>query len=251
MLEQVPELDLRSLSPWPADSSYFVHLCSGPAREGDLCDVIERQASLCEVNIIGVRIDPLARVGWQGLWFPDKGCADLLNVQHGLLLLDLLQSGKVVGGFASPPCSTVSRARRVPLVGRKHGPLEMRAPKERRSVAIGSVLFLICLGLLGEIRMQGGWIGLEHPADPGKPFPSFFSSREADLFRTLFGLQYYEAHQCMYGALCQKATGLLLPYSCQPVRAKCHHAWKHEPLIGLGLDGSFRTTPAAKSFARH
>ena len=62
------EVDLRGLSPWPSllDACFFLHLCSGPGREGDLCDLVEKLGALHEINIVGLRIDPLISFG-QGL----------------------------------------------------------------------------------------------------------------------------------------------------------------------------------------
>ena len=37
-----------------------LHLCSGPRIEGDLCDCVEKLGALHEINIIAIRIDPLA-----------------------------------------------------------------------------------------------------------------------------------------------------------------------------------------------
>ena len=163
-----------------------------------------------------------------------------------------------MGGFASPPCSTVSRARHIPLKDGRQGPrplrsrdnmwepLPERTAREQLAVAIGSCLYLLCLGLLGEVRMQGGWIGLEHPADPGHPYLSFFVTCEVETFRSMFRLMYYEVHQCVYGAVSKKPTGLLLPSQCKPIDAKCQHGRKHRSLIGLDSQGRFHTTPAAK-----
>ena len=147
---------------------------------GDLCDCVEKLGALHEINIVAIRIDPLAAVGHEGIRVQKTACGDLLQVQHGLFLLGLIQSGKVLGVFASPPCSTVSRARHAKLM--QHGwgprplrsrdavwePLARRTVRERHAVYVGSVLFLLSVGLLGEIACQGGWSGLEHPADPGR-----------------------------------------------------------------------------------
>ena len=89
---------------------FFIHLCSGPRQDGDLCHWVESLSSLHEVNVMGLCIDPLAADWQQRVWFQGCGAGDLLNEQHAFFLLDLIQSGKVCGGFASPPYKTFSRA---------------------------------------------------------------------------------------------------------------------------------------------
>ena len=254
----VSEVDLRGIPVWPEDSKFFIHLCSGPARAGDVCDWVEQLGALNELNIVSLRIDPLAKLGSTGIFLLGSEAGDLLNKQHGLFLLDLISSGKVIGGFASPPCSTVSRARHIPMQDGQSGPRPLRArtdvwypleyctQKERHAVAIGSTLFLLCVGLLGEMALQGAWIGLEHPADPKHHYPSFFASNEVKSFVEMFALRYQEVHQCMYGAVSKKPTGLLLPRQGSRVDRKCDHRHSHAALKGLGVDGTFQTATAAK-----
>lgn len=112
---------------------------------------------------------------------------------------------------------------------------------------IGAALFLINLGLLGEIAVRGGWIGLEHPADRGRePYPSFFCTEEVKTFQQTFKLAYHVLDQCRYGALSKKPTGILLPRSNGRFGKLCNHVDKHPLLLGLDSEGGFRTTPAAK-----
>ena len=172
--------------------------------------------------------------------------------------MTLIHSGKCCGAFGSPPCSTISPARHVPLTGRK-GPRPVRArsnpwipldyctAREVQSVNIGSALFLLNLGLLGEVAMTGGWTGLEHPADRGcEPYPSFFATKEVKMFCAMFKLRSQFLHQCMYGASSKKPTGLILPPGCQQLTLRCKHTRKHKWLLGLDDFGHFCTTQAAK-----
>lgn len=55
-----PICDLHDLWPWPEGSKFFIHLCSGPDRAHDLVDSIERQFATCGVEVVGIRVDPLA-----------------------------------------------------------------------------------------------------------------------------------------------------------------------------------------------
>ena len=72
---------------------------------------------------------------------------------------------------------------------------------------IGSALMLLCIGLLGEIRAAGGWINLEHPADPERrPFPSVFCTAELAALVSFGKLSVETLHQCMFGAPSVKPT---------------------------------------------
>lgn len=254
-----PVSDLRELGVWPADTKFFIHLCSGPRRNGDLIDAVEKSCAEIGMNVVGLAVDPLAQFG-----FPDvPQChADLLDYSWLNFLLDIIDSGSVLGGFGSPPCCTISAARHVPLKpGQSYhaAPRPLRArlqpwiclpnrtEKEEHAVRVGSALFLIVLGMLGEIAARGGWVGLEHPADRGRePYPSFFATKETQTFCEQFQLRYQVIHQCMFGAITKKPTGLLLPQRCTLHAPQCNHSKQHSVLIGLDEHGMFRTTPAAK-----
>lgn len=245
-----PIVDLRELCLDDSQQWYFIHFCSGPFRAGDLGDEIEKMSHQIGVHIRVLRVDPLAELV--------PGCkGDLFNPNTALFLLDLIHKGKVIGGFGSPPCSTVSAARHRPL-SRRGGPRPLRSrsdpwiplkycsPKEVQAVRIGSLLFLLCLGMLGEIRAHGGWVGLEHPADrEQEPYPSFFNTVEVQQFLRFCGMAYYVTHQCRFGAKSVKPTGLLLPWGCSRIQLKGNHRGGHPPLIGIDHSGRFLTTPAA------
>ena len=95
--------------------------------------------------------------------------------------------------------------------------------------------------------IYGGWSALEHPADRQRePYASFFATKEVQKLCRQFGLRYDVIHQCMYGALFKKPTGLLLGNMCPFFGKLCTHAHKHPWLLGVDENGKFRTTPAAK-----
>lgn len=252
-----PVIDISELGLWPEDVWFFIHLCSGPRRKHDLLDCIEILGAQNGINIQGLAIDPLADCGFH---FCPGRRADLLDVVWGTWLMRLIHSGRCCGGFGSPPCSTISPARHVPLRGcTGGGPRPLRArvnpwvalpycnPKEQHAVRIGSCLFLLNLGLLGELAMTGAWTGLEHPADRGRePYASFFATTEMHSFCKTFQLRYQVVHQCRYGAMSKKPTGLVLPPGCDQLRLQCNHSRKHKMLLGLDQFGNFKTTPAAK-----
>lgn len=247
------EWDLRGLAVWPEDAVFFIHLCSGPDRHLDLVDAVERYGAMAGCNVVGIRIDPLA---WTSQ-LADFGCGDLLKHQVGHGILKLIHTRRVIGGFASPPCSTVSAARHVPMQmrggprplrsrGECWDPLPYCTAKEIASVRIGSALYLLCLCLLGEIRTFGGWIGLEHPADRQRePFPSFFNTDEVEFFKRYCKVKYWVLDQCRFGAVSRKPTGMLLAYNSSGFAKRCNHVHGHTSLIGLDAFGGFKTTPAA------
>ena len=250
-------VDLRSLNFFPKDAMFFIHLCSGARRTHDLLDAVESYSGELGIAIIGIAVDPLANF----TSCSDKsliGKGDLLDYRTGHLLLQLIHSGRVIGGFGSPPCSTISAARHRPLTSgggprplrSRDDPWEPLAYCTKREVLqcqVGTLLFLLTLGLLGEMRMFGAWIGLEHPADRNRqPFASFFNTPEVALFSKIFGLQYHVIHQCMYGANTVKPTGLLLPLGGHTMVRLCNHNYKHALLQGVSPTGEFYTTAAAK-----
>lgn len=254
-----PTVEMPGLRFWGSqdDALFFIHLCSGPRRSGDLLDAIERIGALHGITIVGIAVDPLAEQ-------PDimsgvgSSRLSLLDSKTMIFLLSLIHSGKVAGGFSSPPCSTISAARHVPLSD-QYGPRPLRGrddpwiplpgltQRERRAVHLGSVLFLLCMTLLLEIRIFGGWVGHEHPADRGRdPYPSFFNTHVVHKLRAVAGLAYVVLDQCMFGASSKKPTGLLLSSGASFMRVRCKHDRKHQALIGRSGDGAFLTTPAAR-----
>ena len=92
------------------------------------------------------------------------------------------------------------------------------------------------------------WRGLEHPRDPGKdPYPSFFHSSAADLLRAQ-GMTDVVFDQCRFKAAAKKPTQMLLNRDdhLQSLQNHfCNHQW-HEPHIGLGTTGQFKTFPLAQ-----
>eukprot|EP00435_Cladocopium_sp_Y103_P023381 s313_g5.t1 len=90
-----PDLDLRVLPPWTVDTLFFIHLCSGPDRFGDLVDSVERHCNGVGFNIVGIRIDPLAVTGGS---IDGLASGDLFKAEVGHALLKLIDSNRVAGG---------------------------------------------------------------------------------------------------------------------------------------------------------
>ena len=175
-------------------------------------------------------------------------------------LRKLCSSGDVVGFFAGPPCSTVSRARHRPLAGRR-GPRPLRAradpllplpglsDSERRACALGTHLFLFCLELFTRVILRGGWAGQEHPQDPGcKPFPSFWCSEEVVNWMTEFGLHVVSFDQCRHGGVSQKPTSIVTNDATlrEGLGLRCNHRRRHRGLYGLAPGGGFVTAQLAR-----
>ena len=237
--------------------AFFVHLCSGPFRENDLTAWVERLSHEHGMMIVGIRVGPRVREPCRSLDLP---CKDMFKTTDMLLLLSLIHAGRVRGLFVSPPCSTFSAARHKALGDMKHGPRPLRSRKnpwlclprrtkrEHEAVDIGTGLGLLAIGLMGEARMFGAWVGGEHPADRCRaPFPSFFANPEMDRLKGTAKLTYYETDQCMFGASSRKPTGLILPCGHQCIMRTCNHKLKHDVLAGWDSKRrQFRTTAAAQ-----
>lgn len=259
MLEQKSKdifVDPFTLQDWSGNERFFVHLCSGGKRERDLVQCVEELFLEHGMLVHGLRIDPLAPMSSHQWHFQ---CNDLLETEGSLGLLQLVQHGRVLGMFASPPCSTFSAARHRRLSRTKRGPVPLRTrsspwlciegrhERQQQQVLVGTCLTLICFGMLGELRMKGGWTGFGHPADPGvEPKPSVFHSPEVELLKSKARLQYYVTHQCRFGAQSRKPTGLLLPSGCDAIVQHCNHVC-HLPLVGWDTKQQCsRTTATAK-----
>ena len=86
---------------------------------------------------------------------------------------------------------------------------------------------------------------MEHPADPGPPYPSIWATSEFGLLADEGDLEVVEFDQCCLGACSRKPT--MLASSSPEVATwgqhRCRH-FGHPPLIGRGPDGAFRTKDA-------
>ena len=228
----------------------FIHLCSGPRRVGDVCDWVIRQANLDSRAVVAIRIDPCI-----------DSSLSLVNGEVVLNIEHLICSGRLLGILASPPCSTWSRARHVPLSSR-HGvqtigprPLRSRtdpwvcladrSKSEIDACSLGSCILLACVYLLGLAHYC--WRGLEHPKDPGcEPFPSFFATTACALLQDQ-GMKSICFDQCRFGAMARKPTQMLVSKSPLVGRLAghfCNHVW-HPPHIGMSSAGGFMTSPLA------
>ena len=144
---------------------FFIHLCSGPPRPGDLVEMVVACANAAGHHVVGIRVDPLA-----------SPPMDLLDPAASHRLRELGRLRRVIGAQGGPPCSTVSRVRHRPL---QNGPrplrsradfwhcLPDRSKRENLACDIGSALLLLGVNLLAYLSSWGAWVCLEHPRGPG------------------------------------------------------------------------------------
>ena len=225
-----------------------IHLCSGPKRPGDFISSCLELAAADHQPCIGLRIDPLLHKS-----------LDIMDGEIVTMLHELLQQGRVASLLCSPPCSTWSRARHVPLGKSGPRPLRTRAApflciqdrteKEQKMCDVGSILAWICCYLMGLALSLHVWTLLEHPRDPGQhPYPSLFCSEVATLLRK-FGAKDLVLDQCQFGAQAKKPTQCLHspdPRCFSHLRQTCNHTQGHQPHIGLYPDGQFMTSHLSK-----
>ena len=164
---------------------------------------------------------------------------------------------RFAGAYASPPCSTVSRARHNKITGGPRPlrarsdpflPLEGLTADELKKCQIGTHLFLACLDLPCRVAAAGGWATKEQPRDPGiEPFPSFYHSAEVDYAIQMFGFAIYNTDQCPFGAPTVKPTGLLSnDSSISTICRSCHHGGAHRRAYGRNRFGGFHSTATAR-----
>ena len=101
----------------------------------------------------------------------------------------------------------------------------------------------LCLFLVA--RRAGCGVSMEHPADPGPPYPSIWATSECGLLADEGDLKVVEFDQCCLGACSRKPT--MLASSSPEVASWERHRCQHfgcPPLTGRGPDGPFGTKDA-------
>ena len=249
--QPLPRREVIPLAPagWASREKLFLHFCSGPRREGDLCEMVELEAREAGLVVKALAYDPVV-----------DPAHDLTSPALVRELRGLCSSGDVMGSFAGPPCSTVSRARHRALGGRR-GPRPLRSrdepllplpelsETERRACALGTHLFLLCLELFTRVHLRGGWAGQEHPQDPGRhPFPSFWIAQEVVEWISEFGLHVVSFDQCRHGSMSQKPTSVVTndAKAVAVLGLRCNHRHRHKGMYGLAPGGGFVTAQLAR-----
>ena len=205
-----------SLRAWTGGERFFVHLCSGPTTSFDIVSEFERMFSEQGLNIQGLRIDP--QVGMSNTRWPFEEAPNLLLPTHGQWLLSLIQSGRVIAGFASPPYAVFS-----PQVFRNFGfaadGLQKTSTQRSRDSAVRVILYLLCVGLLGEMRSKGAWCGFAHGLGRDQQIPhSKSGSRMLSRLQRFAGLHRCDIDPYLYSP--QGKHGIALYVSgCQKLHA--------------------------------
>jgi hypothetical protein len=242
----IAEVLLPPLPGWAAAELGVLLLCSGPMGPHDVGSCVRAHAHAAGLSVAVVYFDPCV-----------SHEHDLTARVFLTKLQDDVSHRRFRAALASPPCSTVSAARHVPL---RNGPRPLRPrddpfdhlpgldAAELKAWALGTHLALACMDIMGRIAEQNGWVAMEHPADRKRvPYPSFFHSREMTFLLTYMSGIIVTFHQCRFGAPSVKPTSLATnDTSARSLELLCNHRGGHPALIGLDASGHWRTTPAAR-----
>eukprot|EP00973_Karenia_brevis_P034496 4757797-Karenia_brevis.AAC.1 len=91
---------IKSPPTWNQRELGFLVLCSGPRRDGDLCQMVELCGQDHGVSLVSLAVDPMV-----------DSQRDLTNLAFLENLISDVAAGRFVGAQGAPPCSTVSKAR--------------------------------------------------------------------------------------------------------------------------------------------
>eukprot|EP00438_Fugacium_kawagutii_P036017 Skav207006 [mRNA] locus=scaffold1554:6879:10419:- [translate_table: standard] len=155
-----------------------IHMFGGERRPEDIQDYLEEMAAAAGLQLLMLTVDLADDHHWD---------FTLPSLLHQLLLL--AHEGLIDFWIGGPPCSTVARARHVPLPG-GGGPRPLRfrwalwgrpdlRPFEKERVIEANTLWLNFLAVAEAVACRGGGYLMEHPADPGcDPYPSIWITEE-------------------------------------------------------------------------
>ena len=153
-----------------------LHIFSGPRREGDLHDQWgkwgSRQGLTVWVEDYDIAIDAKHNMLCDSLFL--ALCQRLINGEYSIVI-------------AGPLCGTFSRVRHSgggppPVRSRDMlWGLENLSSRSRKAVQQANILIWRTIIVCDLVHQSGGVFIIEHPEDPGPPFPSIFASRSAGL----------------------------------------------------------------------
>ena len=160
---------------------------------------------------------------------------DLTLRADQLLLLDIISTQRPFLVWLAPPCGTASRARNIP-VQNKYGKsfaeplrsdifpdgLPSLENIDLDRVLAANTLYELCENvcrLCDSLQIQ--WI-IENPFDSFFWYTSWISQRHQDFPKILF-------HNCMYGGLRPKRTGLLANFDISSLAILCDDLHEHAP----------------------
>eukprot|EP00438_Fugacium_kawagutii_P019968 Skav222678 [mRNA] locus=scaffold1471:8076:12526:- [translate_table: standard] len=221
-----------------------IHMFGGERRVEDIQFFLEQLCAAHELSLLMLTVDLADDPGW-----------DFTNPRLLHMLLSLAEEGLIDLWLGGPPCSTVARARHVPLPG---GPRPLRfrwalwgrhdlRPYERARVQEANTLWLNFLAVAEAVASRGGGYLMEHPADPGRdPYPSIWITDEMCEFERRVNGRRVHLHQCPFGGTCPKLTtlsgNLIGMEEVDGVRCPgVSSTHQHGISIGRAEDGSFHT----------
>ena len=188
-----------------SDQRVFVgmHYFGGDHRPGDLQDWLEKFVVEAGLILLFLTVDITHDPQWD-LTLPntyDSICALALEG-----LLDVFVAG--------PPCNTVSRLRHLFL---ENGPRPLRSrvlpwglpglsANENSRLIEANRLWLNTMSLAEIVSMQGGGHLIEHPGDPGEPYPSLWCTTEMTEMEARTNAVRSHMHQCPFGGIAPKYT---------------------------------------------
>ena len=128
-------------SPYVQSGLVALTLCSGPVRPGDWCSCMVDLGAEAGILIIAFRVDPCI-----------SSRCDLLRGSFVSELQSLIKQRQAIAYLASPPCSTLSRARHVPRGPNSPRPIRSRnnvwwpthIAQRKKSLLLLWVRFLFC-----------------------------------------------------------------------------------------------------------
>ena len=190
------------------DSRVFVaiHMFAGERRDGDIQQCLEQMCAGEGIKLLMLSVD----LAVDPLW-------DFTNQTTFHQLMLLAEEGCIDLWIGGPPCSTVARARHVPLRG---GPRPLRfrwalwgreglRPWERTRVIESNILWTNFFAMGEAVGSRGGGYLMEHPADPGRdPYPSIWLLPEVHQMEQNTGGHRVHLHQCVFGGIAPKLTTL-------------------------------------------
>ena len=222
-----------------------MHLFGGERRRDDIQERMEERAKEEDLKLLFLTADLAVDINW-----------DLASPETFAALLDLCEGGLVDCLVGGPPCATWSVARFRVIEGER-GPRPLRdrydyawglpnlKPYEQERVREANVLMLNLLCLCEAVAKRGGAYVLEHPDDPGHPYPSIWAIPTMQAMEKRVGAVRARIHQCAFGGPTLKPTclsgtalGLLAGVRCCPGLGPNH---RHETSVGRTAAGVFQT----------
>ncbi len=245
------QLIARPPARWRAQRGILV-LCSGYAGDDDIATYFELEADKHGLALVALRIDPAV-----------QRQRDLCDRTFFCGIEALVRSDIIVGVWAAPPCSTVSKRRHKQLLHQKGEPrplrsrakvmqaLPGRSARERAQVLIGSHLWSVCMHAVSLAAALAKWNGLENPADAGEPYPTFWLAAITTTATEALTATLTYIDQCQYGATIQKETTVWTTSTHLTLLHRTCKCSQHEFVPVITKDSNGKKVFASAEMARY